>query len=74
MFWQPINTAPENEDILVCWAKLLGFNGDVCAAIHIVDEENGDDHWRTEANPFDGGEYCVWPEEPSHWMPLPESI
>ena len=70
--WQPIETAPINTDVLVCWARSEGFNGAVCQAIHAVDGEDWYDAWRTEANPADGGEFFEWPETPTHWQPLPE--
>ena len=73
MQWQPIETAPKYTDVLICWAKSAGYDGSVCQAIRVVGDD-GYDAWRTECNPFDGGEFTEWPETPTHWMHLPEGL
>lgn len=73
MEWQPIETAPRGEPVLVCWAECLDFKGTIEVAClnewidpktSIVDEilwdGLGDDH------PY-------WNHgDPTHWHPLPD--
>lgn len=56
--WRPIETAPRQEEVLVCRA---GLNGWWCVAICTALGE-----WRTDG--AYGGDPL--PHEPSHWQPL----
>jgi hypothetical protein len=58
MTWQPIETAPMDEPILIPPTKRLGM----CVAMH-----HSRDGWVTETP----SEWVpIYP--PTHWMPLPE--
>ena len=69
--WRTIESAPIDTTVLVCWAVSEGNIGQPCHAEHCVHE--GYDEWRTEADPYEGGNYQEWLEPPTHWMPIPES-
>ena len=59
--WQPIETIPSNEQVLITWSKGHGYNGDM----EIGGKYEGDYH-------VDAGDVGYFPdEEPTHWMPLP---
>jgi hypothetical protein len=55
--WQPIETAPENETILVCQARNR--------IIRTARGKNEQGNWRTGADPMD---YIAGV---THWQPLP---
>lgn len=57
MTWQPIETAPGNETILVCQSQ----NGIICTARG----KNKYGDWRTGTGPMD---YIA---AVTHWMPIP---
>jgi Protein of unknown function (DUF551) len=57
--WQPIETAPNGEPIL------LGFP----RKLHSVVGHMEDGVWGEFAASFD---FLVFPVQPTHWMPLPE--
>ena len=68
MGWQPIDTAPESEPILV-WAPML-HRGNPSAEV-VVLYRNGDEinYWTNGG--ANGGDNIWFEAEPTHWMPLP---
>lgn len=56
--WQPIETAPNDEGILVAYDSGI---------ISLVDADDNDFCWR----PYDGIR-TPGREAPTHWMPLPD--
>lgn len=59
--WQPIETAPRNERVLVWWP----FWSTVSPVVAMLDTDV--QHWRLIYVQL---EQATWPT-PTHWMPLP---
>lgn len=71
--WQPIETAPRNEPVLVHWDEAQGFNGSTETAV--LSEWCDPDTGAIEEVCW--GSTCElhpeWhDEDPTHWQPLPE--
>lgn len=60
MIWQPIGTAPKDREI---WA----FNGEQARMIWMEGEGYALWAWADETL----GDIDPYPEQPTHWMPLP---
>lgn len=58
--WQPIETAPMHESILVAYDS---------GRIRLLEGYENDYEWRPYAGSFPPAEHC---ERLTHWMPLPE--
>jgi hypothetical protein len=73
--WQPIETAPEGEHILLYWQSGERGNGGMeCAMIFREDpiSPTGMSFW-THGGPNAGIDWEPRDgEQPTHWMPLPE--
>lgn len=69
--WQPIETAPESEPILVFSPK-ANRGRDSCEVVIIYRMEDGEIHWWTNGGANAGSDlYYDDDERPTHWMPLP---
>ena len=73
MKWQPIETAPKNEIILVHWSDCLGLDGATVVAMlaEDVDLKTGalvEIEWLGISDAHSGAGH----EDPTHWMALPE--
>lgn len=82
MEWQPIETAPVNEAVLVRVGMGMAFAARLVPDAAMTDEEASCDQWQAEhegEHPpcWSGG--CCWASnedentslQPTHWMPLP---
>lgn len=68
MEWQPIETAPESEPILV-WADNL-HRGIPSAEVVVVVCSEGEMTFWTNGGP-NAGDDLFFETSPTHWMPLP---
>ena len=71
--WQPIETAPTDETVLVHWAESLGFDGSMGLGALFTDEED-DECPMWYAATEEGHSLCSpYPgPAPTHWMAMPE--
>ncbi len=70
MEWQPIETIPHGEAVLV---HRPGMRDGVDVASFYPAEDGMEEHWWTSGGPNAGSDYTLSPEEKyTHWMPLPE--
>ena len=67
--WQPIETAPEHDPILV-WCPKINRGGD-SAEVVILYRDDGEMCFWTNGGGNAGGDLYFDPL-PTHWMPLPE--
>jgi hypothetical protein len=71
MDWQPIETVPEGEHVLLYWAYGERGNGGMEAAtVYWEDGRSKLGYW-THGGPNSGIDWGS-DELPTHWMPLPE--
>lgn len=69
--WQPIETAPESEPILV-FAPKAHRGHDSCEVV-VLYHVDGEIHWWTNGGANAGSDLYFEPDEtPTHWMPLPD--
>jgi len=66
--WQPIETAPKNESVLIFIPNAEHYGPGIYRGM-LVDMGTGP-HW--DANALHMGRSCGWGNQPTHWMPLPE--
>lgn len=76
MEWQPIETVPEGEHVLLYWPEgEKGLGGMECATVFFEpDGWNGGSRYAywTHGGPNSGIDWNARDnEEPTHWMPLP---
>jgi len=66
--WQPIETAPEHEPILV-WVPEENRGWDSAEVVIIYRTETGMSFWTNGGS--NGGSDVYFRKEPTHWQPLP---
>lgn len=80
--WQPIETAPENTDILVRWPmRLVDENdmptGEITSCHTIIAQKNKELGWDDQGSMCDASASWMMTDdetafEPTYWMPLPQ--